>query len=133
MRKVSQIVSVATTVLAQMPMTRLAAVDMELKLGAADGAAPHRGERPQHRFGVSDAAQRAHDAAHQRQRDAFDQQQAPHLLRRQTQRQQGPDFGGALFEPELKEQRHQQQRGHDQEEAEPEKELAEVLRLAPPT
>ena len=41
---------------------------MELKLRAPDRAAPHRGQAPQHRLGVADAAQRANHAAHQRQR-----------------------------------------------------------------
>ena len=102
---------------------------MELQFGAPDRVAPYRSQGPQHRLGVSHAAQHPNDAAHQRQRGALGQQQTPHLSWRQTECQQYPDLRSPLFEPELKQQRHQQQRRRDQEEAEAEEQLPEVLPL----
>src|SRR5439155_23695539 len=69
------------------------------------------------------------EPADQRQRATFEQQQPSHLPRREAEREQRADFRRALFDAELKQQRHQQQRGGDEEEAEAEKQLAEILRL----
>ncbi len=51
------------------------------------------------------------------------------MFGREAEGEQDADFRGALFEAELKEEGHEQQGGDDQEDAEAEKELAEVLGL----
>ena len=64
---------------------------------------------------------RANDAATKGQNHHFVDDRFAHVSGRKTQREEGLEFMGALFEPELKQQRHQQQRRDDEEKAEAEK------------
>ena len=88
---------------------------MEAKRRGANGVAPGRGQTPDHGARVGQAPQRPQQSPHESQRRPFAKQQPAHLPCREAQRQKGPDLGRALFEPELKEQRHQQQCRHYQE------------------
>src|SRR5262249_1916531 len=99
---------------------------------SADGASPDRRQSPEHGFGIKQSGHRANDAPHSRQRGSLPQEEPAHTFRRKTERQQDADFRHALLEPELKEQRHEQQRRDDQEEAEPKKQLTKILRLSDP-
>ena len=83
----------------------------------------------QHGARVENSACDSEHAADEGQRRAFEQEQFPHAPRRETQRQQSPDFRRALLQAELKEQRHQDERRADEEKAEPDKQPAEVLGL----
>src|SRR5262249_4892503 len=66
---------------------------------------------------------------YQRQHCSFRQQHAPYLLRPEPKRQECPDLNLPLLHTKLEQQRHQQQRSYHEKDAEPEKELAEILRL----
>src|ERR1041385_2560738 len=102
---------------------------MKLERGTPDGAVPDRSQSPQHCFGVSHAPHRAENAADQRQRRSLGEEETADLSRKKTQCQQSADFGRALLESELEEECHQQQRCDNQKNAEPQKKLAEILRL----
>ena len=83
----------------------------------------------QHGAGVADAAERADESADEGERRTFAEEQSADLFRRETEREQRADFGGALLQTELEEHRHQQQRRHDDEQAEADEQPTEVLRL----
>ena len=103
---------------------------VEVQVARAHGVAPDGGERVEHRARIPDAARRAEQRPEQRKPRALQQEQPPHLLGRETQRQQRAHLRRALLDAELKQQRHQHARRDDEEEAEPDEQPAEVLPLA---
>src|SRR5262245_47591450 len=90
---------------------------------------PDGNQGPEHGFGIAKADDGAQESAQQSKSSPFEQQEFSNLSRGETERQQCADFCDALFEAKLKEKRHQQQGGCDEEKAEPEEKLAEVLGL----
>ena len=72
---------------------------------------------------------RADRRADDREARAFAEQEPPHLLWREAQREQRADFLRALLDAELEQQRHQHARRHDEEKTEPDEQPAEILRL----
>ena len=83
----------------------------------------------QHRLRKINSTERTNRTAHECQHQSFAQEKIPHLLRREAEREQCADFWRALFEAELKQHRHQQQRRCDNEKTEAEKQSTEVLRF----
>ena len=102
---------------------------VEMQITRAHRVAPHGRERAQHCPRIHHRARRAEQRAEQRQPRALAEQESPDLSRRESQREQRADFLGALFDAELKQQRHQHARRHDQEKTEPDEQPAEVLSL----
>ena len=83
-------------------------------------------ERGHDQRGVRDRAEDPGAAADDREQQPFAQEQPPDRRRLEADRPQQSHLARALFHAELEEQRDQQQRGHDQEEAEVDEVLAEV-------
>ena len=90
----------------------------------------HVRERGHDHERVRDGAENPDGAADEGEQQAFGQEQPPHRRRSEPDRAQQTHLARALLDAELEEQRGQQQRGHDEEEAEVDEVLAEVRRAA---
>ena len=102
---------------------------MKVERRGADRIAPERGQTVEHRLRIADAAQHPEHAPDERNGDSLAQQQIPNALGREAECEQGADFVRALLDAKLKEQRHEDERRENQEEAEPDEQPAEILRL----
>src|SRR5687767_13235163 len=76
---------------------------------------------------VRDAGESPNDTANECEQQRFTEENAPHVSRPEPQGQERPNFSDTLFEAELEHQPHQDERGKDEEKAEAEEQLAEVL------
>ena len=99
---------------------------MQRQCGGSDGVDPPRAERGHDQGGVRHRADDPGAAADDREQQPFVQEQPSHRRRLEADRPQQSHLARALFHAELEEQRDQQQRGHDQEEAEVDEVLAEI-------
>ena len=96
----------------------------------AHGIDPPGAQAGHHELSVGDRAQQPQRAADAGQHQPLGQEQAAHQGRARAQGSQQPNFARPLFDAQLEEQRRQEQRGHDEEEAEIDEVLAEICRAA---
>src|SRR3954468_18757039 len=83
----------------------------------------------QHRSRVSDSARHTDYTSDERERRAFEQEQLPHLLRCEAEREQCADFLRPLLNSKREQQSNQNQCREDQEKTKPDEQSTEVLRL----
>src|SRR5262249_5293638 len=102
---------------------------MKCERGGSDAAAPDRRQAPQQRLGLAEPGQCSQQAAKTRQdRDLF-QEHFADLFGCKTEREKSADFSRALFEAELKQQRHEQERRDNKKDTEAKEQIAKILRL----
>src|SRR5256885_2382359 len=99
---------------------------MEAQNRSADGRIPNRIQPPNHQARVSKSPKEADQCSNRRQDATFTQKQLANAPRRETKRQQRAGFNDALLETKLKQQRHEQQRGDNEEQTEPNEQAAEI-------
>ena len=120
--------SAAATIPADRPDRERQARHVQLQQRRPDGAAPPRAQAVDDQLAVGDGAEHAERAARGREDERLGQQQPAHVRDREAGGAQDADLPQALLDAEAEEQDGQQQRRHDEEEAEVGEVLAEVGR-----
>jgi hypothetical protein len=103
---------------------------VKLKRRRSDRITPQSRQPVEHRLGVGHAARDADEPTDERDRNPFSEQQPSHPSGREPEREKRTDLREPLLDAELKHQRHEDQCGENQEEAEANEQPSEILRLA---